>query len=70
MLLFAPSGISDISEAMAVCMLSQMCTPGPSLKESDSTPLTSGNTSDAVSPLPMGIPPEMVGKVKCLLWIM
>ena len=55
-----PSGMSDWSEAMAVCMLSHTCTPGPRLKEGpDEIPLARGNTSAAVSPFPIGIPPSM-----------
>ena len=52
--------MSDWSEAMAVCMFSHTCTPGPRLKEGpDEIPLARGNTSAAVSPLPIGIPPSM-----------
>ena len=55
-----PSGMSEVSEAIAVDMLSIKCTPAPRPKPGVVVNgLTTGKRSPAVSPPPIGRPPEI-----------
>mmetsp|Transcript_9337 Transcript_9337/g.26260 ORF Transcript_9337/g.26260 Transcript_9337/m.26260 type:complete len:202 (-) Transcript_9337:63-668(-) len=61
-MLTTPRDIRDWSDAIAVAMLTQTCTPSRKPKSGVAlNALVTGKTRAAVSPLPIGMPPLMIG---------